>query len=776
MDAARTLFGKALGKRLAWTEGRLEVPGITDRLSIRRDRWGVPHICAATETDAWYGLGFCHAQDRAFQLETLLRVVRGTLSALIGKDGVGIDRMSRRIGFGRNTDKQVAGFAPDIQDNIASYVAGVNAGNTFGSPKKAHEFVLLTSKPTPWTPGDVAGIVRLQSFLFATNADAELSRLKILLADGPEALAAIDPSYSESWQGVLRADAVAPAVDRLAQDLAAFGSFVGAGGASNSWALSGGRTASGRPMLANDPHLPALLPSVWYLAHLTTPEWAVAGATLVGGPAVEVGHNGFAAWGITAALFDNTDLFQEEIGPDGASVRSGDGFVPCEVLREEIKVRYKRSITEKVAITPRGPVVSPAFDQSVGALSMGAFWLAEKPIEGFLRTHRATSFDEFRRFFARWPGPDLNVSYADTTGAIGWQLVGEVPIRKSGWGTVPLPGWEANVGWEDQPVPFDEMPHLAGSDKGFLATANTRPYPGFDKPFLGEDWIDGYRLARITEMLAERSDWDMDTVHALQLDEFSIPWRDMKGTVLAAPTTNRAAKVGLDLLKDWDGRVSAGSPAAAVFEFFVAEMSRRVVAAKSPLSIEWALGRGFGRLLPYTTFAFRRVGHLVELLNQQPKGWFDHSWGYEIAAAVESAVRTLTKLKGESTADWAWGKVRPLELKHPVGDQKPMNKVFNLGPFPKGGDSNTVAQTSVDPIDATHDPAFIASLRFVADVGNWDACEWVLPAGQSGNPMSEHYDDQLPLWREGRGINIAWSEEAVAAATVATLILDPAGP
>lgn len=769
------MFGKLLGKRLPWTEGLLEVPGIKEPLEIRRDRWGVPHIEASTESDGWYGLGFCHGQDRAFQLETLLRVIRGTLSELVGKDGLNIDRMSRRIGFGRNNDRQLANFDPDIQANIASYVAGVNAGSTAGLPKKAHEFVLLTSRPTPWTPADVVGIIRLQSFLFATNADAELARLKVLLADGPEVLAAVDPGHGESWQGSLRADAVAPAVDRLAEDLAAFGSFVGSGGASNSWCLSGGRTATGRPLLANDPHLPALLPSAWYLAHITTPEWSVAGATLVGGPAVEVGHNGFASWGITAALFDNTDLFQEELGPDGASIRSGDEFVPCEVLNEKIKIRYRKALTEKVVITPRGPVVSPAFDEGVGALSIKAFWLGDKPVEGFLRVHRTTGFDQFRRWFARWPAPDLNLSYADSDGVIGWQLVGAVPVRKRGWGTVPLPGWDPSAGWEDEPVPFDDMPYQLDPARGFVATANTRPYPTVDEPFLGVDWIDGYRLARITEMLSERSDWDMAATHALQLDELSIPWRDMRDTVLAAPPANPVTRVGLDLLREWDGRVSAGSPGAALFEFFLAEMARRVARAKAPKSADWVLGKGFAQLMPYTSFSYRRVGHLVQLMNNPPRqDWFGHPWDYEIAAAVEAAVRTLTTLKGEDTAGWAWGNVRPVELKHPVGEQKPMNKIFNLGPFPWGGDSNTIAQTSVDPMEATNDPGFIASLRFVADVGNWDACEWIIPAGQSGNPLSPNYDDQLPLWQEGRGITIAWTPEAVERATVKTLKLVPA--
>jgi penicillin amidase len=264
------------------------------------------------------------------------------------------------------------------------------------------------------------------------------------------------------------------------------------------------------------------------------------------------------------------------------------------------------------------------------------------------------------------------------------------------------------------------------------------------EPYLGVDWIDGYRLARISEMLGERADWDLAATQALQLDELSIPWRDIKDEVLAVPATNAATRTGIDLLREWDGRVSADSAGAAVFELFVGEMARR-------------------------------VGHLVELINNPPdEDWFGHPWRTEMAAAVEAAVRSLPEMRGGDRAEWAWGKVRPLEIKHPVGEQKPMDRVFNLGPFPWGGDSNTIAQTSVDPMGATNDPGFISSLRFVADVGNWDACEWILPAGQSGNPMSRHYDDQLALWKQGRGIPIPWTPEAVARATVATLKLVPA--
>lgn len=772
-NALRTAFSTFLGRRLPHTQGTLEVSGPQEPLTIKRDSWGIPHIEAANETDAWFGLGFCHGQDRAFQVETFLRVIRGTLAELIGKDGLPIDRLSRRMGLRRRTQEQFRLLHSDLQANINGYVAGLYSGATAGSERKAHEFALLRSKPTRWDSWDVLGMARLQSFLFATNADAELARLKILLADGPISLAALDPGYGEAWQGILRPEAVESAVDRLGEDLASVDTYIAPGGASNSWAIAADRTATGRPLLANDPHLPALLPSPWYLAHMITPEFSVAGATLVGAPAVEVGHNGHASWGVTAALFDNTDLFYEEMGSDGRSVRSGERFLPCEVHTERIKVRYGRPVVEEVVVTPRGPIVGPALDEEVGALSLRAFWLDPMPLEGFLRAHHARDFEQFRHYFARWPGPDLNLTYADTSGDIGWQMVGMVPIRRKGWGSVPLPGWDVNVGWESEPVPFEQMPYSHNPHQGYLATANSRPYPAVKEPFLGVDWIDGYRLARIMERLAEGADWDVRTTQLLQMDELSIPWRDMRPIILGVQTEDPAARRAQALLAEWNGLVSADSPAAAVFEFLVAELARRVARAKAPHSADWVLGRGFGQLQPYTTFSYRRVSHLVQLLQDPATGWFENSWEAEIASALAAVVRTLEELHGPDAAEWSWGNVRPITLRHAVGDQKPLDKVFNIGPFPWGGDSNTIAQTSVDPIKATNDPGFIASLRMVADVGNWDECRWVLPAGQSGNPFSVHYDDQLRLWKEGDGVPIAWTTEAVDAATVATLTLNP---
>jgi penicillin amidase len=773
----RFLLRLLLGRRLPATSGSLAVAGLRQGLTIRRDAWGIPHIDAQTEDDAWFGLGFCHGQDRAFQLEFVLRIVRGTLAELVGAPGLPLDRLTRRIGFVHAARRQWPVLAPEVRAMVEAYVRGVGAGATAGLRRRPHEFVLLRSRPTPWTPLDVLGALKLQAFALGANWDMELARLKVLTADGPEALAALDPAYPE-WHPVSRpvGACAGPALDRLAEDLEAFAEAARLGGGSNNWAIGAGRTAAGRPLLANDLHLPPLLPSPWYLAHVRTPDWAAAGASCVGGPCIAVGHNGFAAWGVTSGYTDNADLFLEEIGPDGRSVRQGDAFVPCPVRREEIAVRGGATVVEEVLETPHGPVIGPAVDAEAPAISLRATWLDPLPVQGLLRMHRVRGFAEARRVLAEWPTLTLNVVYADVGNTVGWQLAGHVPRRRKGWGTIPLPGWDPEVGWRDGPVPFDELPHQQDPPGGFVVTANNRPLPESEGHFLGVDWIDGYRQAALGAALADRADWDVPATQALQTDQQSLPWREMRDVVLAAPDDDPAARRALELLHEWDGHVAADSPAATVYELFLAEMTTRLARAKAPRSYAWALGRGFTLLAPHTLFALRRVGHLVRLLREQPKGWFPRPWHHEIADVLAAVVRRLEGTHGPGAAPWAWGRVRPLTLRHPLDRRPVLARIFNLGPVPCGGDSTTTAQASVSLLDPTANAHQIASLRMVIDVGAWGRSRFVLPGGQSGNPLSPHYADQLPLWQRGEGVPIAWTEDEVRQATRHTLRLLPISP
>ena len=777
MNIPKLVFRLLLGRRLPVTAGRLEVPGIHRPVLVRRDHYGIPTIEAQGDEDAWYGLGFCHGQDRAFQLEGLRRIVRGTLAELVGPEVLPLDRLSRRIGFHHSAVAQLEALDGEIRSILEAYAQGVNTGARIGCRRKAHEFALLRTDPTPFNASDTLGVIKLMSFTLASNWDCELARFKILTEDGPEALAALDPAYPEWLPATSPPGALAGrAADRLSEDLALFTAIVGPGGGSNNWAIAGSRTTTGRALLANDPHLGPSLPPHWYLAHLRTPDWAVAGASFVGGPAFPVAHNDVAAWGNTAGLTDNTDLFLEEIGPDGRSVREGDQFVPCQTRLEVIQVKGGDPVEEEVLVTARGPIIGPALEGEVGAISLRAVWLDPRPMKGLLQIHRARSFEEFRRAFEHWPALPLSWVYADTSGTVGWQLTGELPRRRKGWGTLPLPGWEPEVGWEDDLIPFDDMPHLVDPESGFVASANSQPTASGEGPFLGVDWLDGYRLASIVEPLEARNDWDVASTQALQMGQNSLPWRELRDVLLALPTEISEARQALALLKAWDGIISADSSAAAIFEFFVAEMAQRIAQVKAPRATRWAMGKGFTPLVPYSMFAWRRTSHFVGLAREQPEGWFDRPWPQEMADALATAIRTLRERYGPISDQWAWGRVRPLTLRHSVGEKAPLDRVFNLGPFPWGGDASTIGQAAAPPGDPTASPSFVASLRMVVDVGNWEEGRFVLPGGQSGNPLSPHYHDQLPLWQRGEGVPIAWSEEEVERTTRSVLRLVPTQP
>ena len=377
-----------------------------------------------------------------------------------------------------------------------------------------------------------------------------------------------------------------------------------------------------------------------------------------------------------------------------------------------------------------------------------------------------------------WPASSQNVVYADLGGTIGWQLVGQSPVRKKGYGTIPLPGWDNDAGWQSDPIPFEQMPYLVNPPSGFIATANSRPLPESEGPVLGVDFIDGYRLAAIDKALQARSDWDVADTMRLQLDQRSMVWHEMREVVLSAPDVDPDAKQATELLRDWDGTVSAASPAASVFELFISEMVQRVSRAKAPRSWRWPIGEAIGALDNNNFGCFRRTGHLVKLLREKPGGWFAHSWDEEIAASLSAAVGFLKTRFGTKPSRWAWGTIRPLWLRHPLSAApgwrgKMLRGLFDLGPYPHGGDSNVINQAGTLPLNPLAPPNDLPSLRAVFDVGAWRNSRFVLPGGQSGNPLSPHYGDMVELWRRGKGVSIAFTPEEVAAATTKELMLLP---
>jgi penicillin amidase len=392
---------------------------------------------------------------------------------------------------------------------------------------------------------------------------------------------------------------------------------------------------------------------------------------------------------------------------------------------------------------------------------MQATWMQNWPIGSVLRMYRAHTWEQFRQALAQWPLVSLNMVYADTQGTIGWQLVGDIPQRGLGRGALPLPGWDPANHWGGAPVPFSEMPHLENPEAGLIATANNKPVQDGAGPYLGIDWSDGYRVTRIVEALSSRRDWDIPTTQALQRDQRSLPWREIREIVLSVPAVVTETQVALDLLRAWDGVVSTDSPAAAVYEFFLGEMAQRVVHSRLPQAADWALGKAFNPLARGAALG-ARVSTLVRLLRDQPPGWFDRPWPAEMAAALAQSVCTLQERFGPNPDGWSWGQIRPLTLRHPLGVRRPLDRLLNLGPFPAGGDSTTVSPMGTRLTDVTGNPRGLANLRMVLDIGNWEENVFVLAGGQSGNPLSPHYDDMLKSWWQGEGVAIAWSSEAIA--------------
>ncbi len=760
-----------LGSRLPHVEGTLAVPGVRAPVTIRRDEHGVPYVEATSDEDAFYGMGFCQAQDRAFQIELYVRVARGTLSEIIGPEMLAVDRLSRRLGLTHIARAQLALLAPNVRMQFDSFARGVNDGLRMGGRRLAHEFALLGSEPSVFEPADILAILQFFAFALSSNWDAELARLRVLHHDGPEALAAVEASEASPVPGELLAVdvAVVRATERLVDDAQALAAIAGLGGASNQWALAPSRTATGRALLACDPHLGPTLPAPWYLMHVRAPSWAMSGACLPSQPIVSFGHNEHVAWCLTAGHADNTDLFLERLGPDSASALHGERYEPCTVREEIIRVKGASDVHERVLVTRHGPIVTGA---APIALSMRATWMAHRQLTGY-DLYLARSVDEARVAYASYPSVSENRVMADVEGNILSQMVGDVPVRRKGNGMIPMPGWDPEVGWEDEPLPFDALPSAKNPSEGYLASANNRPRHAHGAAFLGVDWLDGHRYERITECLAARSDWDVPSSQALQLDQTSIVWRTIREPVLAA-LRGGDCEPGLRLLEQWDGVVAATSSGAAVFELFLAEMMWRSAAAKAPRRWRALLGDGTNAIMPHGIMGLRRVGHLAKKLVEQPAGWFAAGWPTEMQRALASALARLRGVAGDDVDAWAWGRVRPLTLMHPVGSKAPMDRIFNIGPLPCGGDATTIPQASVPFTDPLSNPIGIANLRAVIDVGNWEASRYVLAGGQSGNPLSPHYRDQVRRWQRNDGIAIAWSPSSVRAAARATLCLTPA--
>ena len=767
--------------------------GLRDRVTIKRDDRGIPYIEAKNDEDLAFAQGYVTASDRLWQLDLFRRTERGELAEVLtaGPNNVVLeqDKQHRTLGFAAVAEAEVAQASPQSRALLEAYARGVNAYiNTLDAKALPPEFQILQYRPKPWTPADSLLIIklffealsstyRLDLMREALVSIPEEKRAALLPVHGPLDLLVVGkdtkkpkttnkqvPVPGQSWTTeVLNALVHDQAVSD--QALARVGMFAEGLATSNNWVVSGKRTTTGKPLLANDPHLAPSAPSIWHMVHLSAPGVRVAGVTAPGLPGVIIGHNEHIAWGFTNVGPDVQDLYVEKFDPANAKrYMTPAGWRDAEIRKEEIKVRKGLAdastdiVAHEVTVTRNGPIV---FEK--GGKRYALRWTALDPkLSNPESTHlmnRARNWQEFTNALKTFAAPTQNIVYADVEGHIGYHVAGVVPIRKSGDGSVPYDGSTDAGEWVSF-VPRDKLPQLFDPPSGIIVTANQR-IVGSDYPyFLTHSWAQPYRARRIHDLLTQKPKLSTDDFRGVLGDVYSIGYvsfaRNIVRTLrkdLKPEETKLAAS--LDQFEKWDGNVSADSTVAPLLQQMRAAFRSRVLTA--------ALGVELVKIYGWSNFD-TTIDRLIE---EQPKEWLPKeftSYADLLRATYTDARAALTKSLGEDESRWKWGELAKVRFQHPLAPVPFIGNQFTVLPFPQNGTSSLAATVNVGAA---------VSMRLIADTSDWDRTQHGITLGQSGVPSSPHWKDQLDDWRSVTPRVFPFSDAAVAKAAKATLVLEP---
>ena len=756
-------------------EGRIRVDGPTGRLEVLRDRFGVPHIFAGCDADALFGQGFVHAQDRLFQLDAMRRLAAGRIAEVVGPGALESDRFMRRLGLADRASRDLARTSDGDRDLLLAYARGVNEGMRSLRPLPP-EFALLGGAPQPWHPEHSLLVGRLLLFTFAFNWDTELLRERLLTELGPERAAELDrvyPARAETPTAVPHA----PAADRvLGAYRAAREAGLLAGPASNAWAVDGSRTASGAPLLACDPHLQMQLPGLFHVSHVRGGELDAVGATAPGIPGIAIGHNGAVAWGLTAGVADVSDCYIETVDPeDPTRYLTPQGWVTGRTRIERIAVLGDATVEERVLETRHGPVIGPALRGEERAVALRSTALEDGDLLGaFLGLMRARDVEQFERALDRWPGCTMNFVWASHRGrargrgAIGYRLAGQVPRRERGQGLLPQDG--ARSSGAPQSLPAEALPRLVAPPDGAVVSANNAPGGNVE---LGEEWFEPWRAERIRALLDQRERHNVASMQAIQLDVHSQPLLALRDLLVAGGAIEDESIAAL--LSAWDGRVTAASAPAAVLELTYVELARALVTRLAGPRAAVVLGNGVHSFIPASTFHYRLQGTLLAVLRSPRPPWVEDEADRDrvLRAAAARALTAVRSRLGESPRGWSWGALHGLRLDHPLAAVPLAGRRFSRGPYPHGGDINTVNVGGFTVWHGLDGPGYAAAYRQVIDLADLDRSTFQIPAGNSGIPGHPRYDDCIEEYLEGRYRPLLYSREAVERHTEHRLELEP---
>ena len=754
------LWAQLFRRPLPRTGGRIAVGGIDAPVEIRRDRWGVPHVRASSLDDGWFGEGFCHGQDRLWQLDLYRRAASGTISEFAGREALASDRFVRTLGLRRAAEREADQLGGELRAALDSYCAGVNAAAAAAAARPV-EHQLLRLDFEPWAPADVLTITKLLSFGLSTNWERELLRADMARELGPDLAARLDPGYprghpvvltpGEGWSG--DGLAVAGQIARLRETLGLPAEATG----SNSWAISGGRSRTSGALLAGDPHLPPSMPGITYQIGIEVGDRFCRGASLPGRIGIAFGQNNDVAWTFTNAMADVMDLYVERI--EGERYLFEDEWRPLEVREEAIRVRGRDEPDRLIVrATHHGPIVNDALAADE-AEPLALRWMSlELPAvtEASLAVLDVRSGPELVAALAPHNTPVSNLTWADRHGSIGYKTVGRLPLRDGDCPDLPKPGWTGEHEWHGW-VDHAELPEVVDPSSGYVVTANNRITPDDFPHHVTSDYLDGYRARRIEQLLDTDEPLDLNDFARFQLDTVSIPGLDTVHRLVrlhdaegAAVRLDQREVAAIERLRSWNGRMDAGSVAATIYQAFTLRFAKEVARAAlgdRDLAERW-LDRSRNGFMTHVTSPWRWQSHLLALWDEADPELVGRPWDELARDAFRGALDDLETRFGDDPEAWLWGRVHPLEFPHSLGGAHPlMAKIFNRR-LEVGGGQETIAQVGWDPNDP-FTAIWAPCWRIVADPASPERSRWAQFAGQSGHPASPHYDDLQPRWLRG---------------------------
>jgi penicillin amidase len=773
-------------------QNSVQIQGVKDRITIRRDERGIPYVEAQNDDDLYFGQGYATAQDRLWQMDLFRRTARGELAEVFtaGPNNFAIeqDKLHRTYGFAQVVESELATASPRARAVLEAYARGVNAYATSLDPKSLPpEFQILQYSFRPWSAADsfLIGKMFFEALSDTWRLDIMRQSLSVLPAEKrAELLPEISPldvlvvgkdTQSKRKSARLKIEPVSKkTLAKLAHNqmiaataLDRIGFHTDALAASNNWVVSGNRTVTGKPLLANDPHLRPTAPSIWNMVHLSAPGVRVAGVSAAGLPGVILGHNDRIAWGFTNVGPDVQDLYVEKFNPDNPKqYQTPSGWKDAIIRHEQIKVRKGigsseyDTVTHDVTVTRHGPIVFEG-DGKRYALRWTALDPTKNNSDFTYTLNRAGNWKEFNRALESFTAPTQNIVYADVDGHIGYHAAGVVPIRKSGDGSVPYDGSTDTGEWTSY-IPISKLPALYDPPSGIIVTANQRII-GTDYPyFLSHSWAQPYRARRIFDLLSEKPKLSSDDFRRILGDVYTIGGVTFTQEVvkLLRPGLTPAddkLRATLDAFEKWDGRLSAESTVAPVAAQMRIAFRSRILTA--------FLGPELVRSYQWSNFDTT----IDRVLKEQPASWLPKEFATYadlLKACYDDAVNNLTRLYGADRTKWTWGEMAKARFPHPLGSAPLIGAQFTIPPFAQNGTGGLIGSTV--------NVGAGVSMRLIADPSDWDKTQQGIALGQSGLPKSPHWSDQLADWRAVTPREFPFTQAAVSKATKETLVLEPA--